>query len=137
VSAQALIEAGLAPKKKRPGLTRRQKIYRGILIGTGVVVALVAGLFVWKSVSQTKQAELVEQADKSADDLPIKTKEAAAEASRAAGEYYLRTGGRDSAEQAQKHFGKARDLLNPPKSLAGPEADLLLADLAVSQVDLG
>jgi hypothetical protein len=137
VSAQALIEAGLAPKKKRPGLTRRQKVYRGILIGTGVVVAAVVGLFVWKSLSQTKQAELVEQADKSADDLPIKTKEAAAEASRAAGEYYLRTGSRDSAEQAQKHFGKARDLLGPPKSLAGPEADLLLADLAVSQADLG
>jgi hypothetical protein len=137
VSAQALIEAGLAPKKKRPGLTPRQKVYRGILIGTGVAVALVVGLFVWKSMSQTKQAELVEQAGKSADALPIKTKEAAAEASRAAGEYYLCTGGRDSAEQAKEHFGKARNLLSPPNSLAGPEADLLLADVAVSQADLG
>jgi ssDNA-binding Zn-finger/Zn-ribbon topoisomerase 1 len=137
VSAQALIEAGLVPKKKRPGLTRRQKIYRGITIGTAVVVAGAVGLFAWKALVQTNQAKLVETALKAADDQPNTTKEPAAAANRAAGEYYLRTGSRESADQAQKHFGKARDLLNPPKSTAGPEADLLLADLAVSQADLG
>jgi hypothetical protein len=137
VSAQALVEAGLAPKKKRPGLTTRQKVYRGIIAGTGLAAMLVAGLFLWKTVSQTKQGELVEKALRASDEQPNQTKEAAAEANRAAGEYYLRTGSRESADQALKHFGKARDLLSPPKSTAGPEADLLLADLAVSQANLG
>src|SRR5262249_3474787 len=95
------------------------------------------GLFAWKALAQTKQSELVERAAMSADDLAAKTKEPAAEASRAAGEYCLRSGSRESADQAQKHFGKALNLLTPPNSLAGPEADLLLADLAVSQADLG
>jgi hypothetical protein len=136
VSAQALIEAGLAPKKRRPGLTRRQKIYRGIYAGTAGVVLLVGGLFAWSAWSQNKQGDLVEKAVKAAEDQ-AKSKEPAAEANRAAGEYYLRTGGHESADKAHKHFGKARSLLSPASSQPGPAVDLLLADLAVSQLDLG
>jgi hypothetical protein len=137
VSAEALIEAGVVKKKKRPGLTRRQKVYRWTAGVTVAVVALVGGLFAWSAWSQNKQGSQVDKAVKAAEDQAAKTKEPAAEANRAAGEYVLRAGGHDTAEKAQKLFGKARDLLSPPKSPPGPEADLLLADLAVSQVDLG
>jgi DNA-directed RNA polymerase subunit M/transcription elongation factor TFIIS len=133
VSAAALSEAGLIPKKKKPGLTRRQKITRGVGIGAAVLVVAVGGLFAWSAWAHNKQDTQVLAAAEAAE--KGKSKEAAAEAHRAAGEYFLRTGTRDAGDKAQQRFAKARDLLE--KSQPGPGRDVLLADLLVSQVDLG
>jgi hypothetical protein len=130
VSAQALVEAGVLPKKKRPGLTRRQKINRAILIGIPVLLLCVGGLFAWHYWSRDKQDALVEQAVKDA-----KSGEPAAVANQAAGEYFIRTRQRDTAVKAKDHFATARNLLE--KTPAGRGRDALLADLLVSQVDLG
>jgi hypothetical protein len=136
VSAEALIEAGVVQKKKRPGLTPRQKAYRwSIGIGAAVVV-LIGGLFAYSAWSQNRQDALVEQALKAVEGEG-KPREPAAAANRAAGDFYLRTGTRESADKAQKHYGKARALLGQAAGKTNPEADLLLADVAVAQVGLG
>lgn len=137
VSGQALVEAGVIPKKKRPGMTRRQKVYRWIAGGAGALLLIFAAVFAWGAWREGKQDALVERALKMAEPGDGKATEPAAEANRAAGEYYIRAGRRDSAEKAQKHFAKARDLLGDGKSKSGAERDLLLADLLVSQTDLG
>lgn len=135
VSVEALSQAGLIPKKKKPGWTRRQKITYGVGAGAAVVVAAAVGLFAWSAWAQEKQEKVVDRAVKSAEAQQDKSKEAAAEANRAAGEYYLRAGTRDGADKAKKAFAQARKLLADSKP--GPERDALLADLLVSQVELG
>jgi hypothetical protein len=133
VSTEALAAAGLIPKKKKPGWTRRQKITYGVLGGLGAVVLLVVGVVALTAWAHGKQDAVVSAAAEAAEKGP--SKEAAAEANRAAGEYFIRTDTRDAAQKAQKSFAKARDLLE--KSPAGPARDALLADLLASQVDLG
>jgi len=134
VSAEALVEAGVIPKKKKPGLTRRQKITRGVAVGAAVLVVAVGGIFAYSSWAHNKQDKLVEEAVKNAENQAGKSKELAAEANRAAGEYYIRSGTRDAADKAQKKFANARALLEGNPS---PGRDALLADLLVSQVELG
>jgi DNA-directed RNA polymerase subunit M/transcription elongation factor TFIIS len=136
VSAEALIEAGVVKEKKRPGLTPRQKVYRWSAAGAVAAAVLIGGIFAFSAWSQNKQDVLVDQALKAAD-AEGKAKELTAVANRAAGEFYLRTGIRDSADKAQKHYAKARAMLGQATSKANPEADLLLADVAVAQVGLG
>jgi hypothetical protein len=133
VSVEALTQAGVIKKKKKPGLTRRQKITRALIGSAAGLVVLVGGLFAWSAFAHTKQDTVVAKAAEAAEKGP--SKEAAAEASRAAGEYFLRAGTRDAADKAQQRFAKARDLLE--KSPSGPGRDAMLADLLVSQVDLG
>ncbi len=133
VSIEALTQAGVIKKKKKPGLTRRQKITRIAIGSAAAFVVLVGGLFAWSAWAHNKQDVLVNAAVEAAE--KGKTKEAAAEANRAAGEYFIRTGTRDAAKEAQQRFAKARDLLE--KGQSGPGRDVLLADLLVSQADLG
>jgi hypothetical protein len=133
VSAEALTQAGVIQKKKKPGLTRSQKVTRILVGSAAAVVVLVGCLFAWSAWAHTKQDTLVLAAADTAE--KGKSKEAAAEANRAAGEYFIRTGSRDAAEKAQQRFARARDLLE--KSPAGAGRDAMLADLLVSQADLG
>ncbi len=133
VSVEALSQAGVLKKKKKPGLTRRQKITRGLIAGAAAVVVLVGALFAYSAWAHGKQDTLVLAA--AADAEKGKSSEAAAEANRAAGEYFIRTDSREAAERAQQRFAKARDLL--AKCPADPGRDVLLADLLVSQADLG
>jgi DNA-directed RNA polymerase subunit RPC12/RpoP len=133
VSTEALTQAGVLKKKKKPGLTRRQKVTR-ILIGSAAgLVVLVGALFAYSAWAHNRQDTIILAAADAAE--KGQSKEAAAEANRAAGEYFLRTGSRDAAEKAQQRFAKARDLLE--KSPSGPGRDVMLADLLVSQADLG
>jgi hypothetical protein len=136
VSTEALLEAGLIPKKKKkPGLTRQQKINRAAIgVGAGLVI-LIAAFIASRSFAEAKRETVVEQALKAVDQQEGKSKETAAEAYRAAGEYHVRAMTRDAASRAQKAFAKSRDLLENSK--AGAARDALLADLLVSQVDLG
>jgi hypothetical protein len=135
VSVEALSQAGVIQKKKKPGLTRRQKITR-ILIGSAAgLIVLVCGLFAYSAWAHTKQDTIVVAAVEAAEKAGKTPKEAAGEANRAAGEYFIRTDSRDAADKAQQRFAKARDLIGG--SAAGPGRDVLLADLLVSQADLG
>jgi len=133
VSGQALIEAGVVKVKKKPGMTRRQKVYWGIAAAVAFVFLAVGGAVGWSSLAQGKQDKLVADAVKKVEDT-ARSREPAAEANRAAGEFFLRTGKREHADKARQAFAKARDLLE--KSNPSAQRDLLLADLLRSQVDL-
>jgi hypothetical protein len=134
VSAEALTEAGVIPKKKKPGLTRQQKITRGVLVGVVLLVVAVGGIFAYSAWARDKQDKLVEEAVKTAESHAGKSKEAVAEANRAAGEFFIRTQARDAGERAQKKFAAARAQLEGIP--AGPGRDALLTDLLLSQIDL-
>src|SRR5262249_41115307 len=110
-------------------------IYRGLAVGAAVLVVAVGGLFAWSSLAHEKEEKLVDKAVKKAEEQEGKSKELAAEANRAAGEYFLRTATRDVADKAQKHyFARSRTLL---ESAEGPGRDALAIDLLLSQADLG
>ena len=134
VSGEALQEAGVIPVR-RVKLTLQQKITRYILAGTAVVVISVVGLMAVSFLRQNKQDRLVARAVEMASADEAKAPTSAAEINRAAGLYFLHSGKRDSAPEAQTKFNKARELLvNSP---AGTERDLLLVDLALAQAELG
>jgi len=59
VSAQALAEAGVLPKKRRPQRTRRQKIRLGVYFGVPLLLLGGIAVFVLMYLSQNKQDEMV------------------------------------------------------------------------------
>jgi hypothetical protein len=134
VSATALEEAGALPVKREP-LTARQWAFR---IGTPVVLVtavLLLGGFGWHYLSQRATDGAVEYALEAVTKKEANfNKEARAEVHRAAGEYYLRTGRWRCVEKAKDQFARARGFLAGGGST---DADLLLIDLAASQVELG
>jgi hypothetical protein len=105
------------------------------------VVLLSVGLFAWWATAAwqhnrrdrfvTRAVDAIQKA--AAEDA--KTRTSVAEIHRAAGLYFLRTGKPDTATLALAHFNQAREYL--VHSQPGPERDLLLADLALTQVELG
>jgi hypothetical protein len=133
VSREALEEAAAIPEVKIR-LTRGQKVRRAL---AAVAVVAVLGSVAWltyTNVLRSRQHRAFTRAIAYLDDGKTKLPaEAAAELNRAAGEYLLRAG---KAEEARDRFHNARGLL-----LSVPEGstdrDLRLADLAVSQVELG
>ncbi len=133
VSGQALIEAGVVKVKKKPGMTRKQKIWWGIAAGFAFLFLVVGGVVGYSSFAQGKQDKQVADAAQKVQET-AKSREPAAEANRAAGEFFLRTNKREDGERARQAFTRARDFLE--KSSPSAQRDLLLADVLVSQVDL-
>lgn len=132
VSREALEEAGALREDPRRALTMGQKIRYAVIAGVAVMVVAVGGLLAYSSWAHGKQDSLMVRALKAADEM--KSKEAAAVLYRAGGEYALNGTKRDAATQARAHFDKARELLT--SSPASPTRDLLLLDLALSELDL-
>jgi tetratricopeptide (TPR) repeat protein len=135
VSREALVEAEVIPSRRRPVLTRKQKVLRfGLAGGALVVLGLVAwlGFHFWQ---KNQQEALVTRALKMAETGTIHASGAVAEIHRAAGEYYFRTDQRGCATRAQALLNKARDLATRNDNLL--ERDLQLTDLALLQLDLG
>jgi hypothetical protein len=129
---ESLEEAGALPEEKER-VTVRQWIVR---VTVPLVVLLLIGAAVWwvyGIATLSKETRLVEQALKS------KSLEGRSDAQailhRAAGEYYLRTNKRGCITPAMAECGKARVAVGnvPP----GNQRDLLLIELALTQVDLG
>jgi hypothetical protein len=134
-SGQALAEAGVIPKDRRKGPSRGQRLLRWGLVAAGFLAVAVGGVVAYVYRERNKQDRQVEAAVKAADAGAARDAAAAAEVNRAAGEYFLHTNRRKGAEAAQTHFNKARSFLAALP--AGLGRDLLLVDLALSQVDLG
>jgi hypothetical protein len=134
VNTKVLEEAGILPEKREP-LTARQWAFRIGAPVVGVVLLGVLGWFGWSWLSQRARDTAVSEAIKAVKDGKF-SKEEAAEVHRAAGEYYLRSGERRCVEKSKDEFGVARGLLDGATG-GSNERDLLLIDLAVSQVELG
>jgi hypothetical protein len=132
VSREALEEADAIPAQKVPW-TAKQKVQ---LSAAAVVAVLLLGGATWwgyNSYTRSRQNRALTLALSLADEGKIKSPEEAAEVQRAAGDYLLRAG---KVEEARSRYQKARGLLSGGKAET-PERDLLLLDLALSQVDLG
>jgi hypothetical protein len=128
---ESLEEAG-AIQEEPERLTVRQKVVRVALL-VGVPLLLIgSGYWGYRVMTLNKETRWVEQAlkDKALEGRP----EAQAALNRAAGEYYLRTNKRGCADQALAKLTTARGLLG---SAGGNERDLLLMEVALTQVDLG
>jgi hypothetical protein len=154
VSRQALEEAGALPTRVEV-LTTEEKVRRWIRRGAivAVVLAVAAVAWIWfnwerKVARQTDAvAEVVAWLDpKDAGGLVdaeerkklLKDGPRVAELYRALGDFYLRDQlkPKESLDKARKVFIGARAML-PPNKAPTPEWEILLADLAVSQVELG
>ncbi len=133
VSREALEEAGALRPDKRRALTTSQKVNRGALAGAVAFAVLVGSLAAYKSWARGRQDDLVARAAQAAEDA--QDKEAGAALHRAVGEYVLRGNARTAGDDAKKEFDKARAQL--AGAAPGPARDLLLADLALSEADLG
>jgi hypothetical protein len=129
---ESLEEAGAIPEEPER-VTVAQRVVRYGAPTLAVLFLLGGGWWVYHVVTQNKETRAVEQAlkAKTLDGRP----EAQAALHRAAGEYFLRTNKRYCAERARQEFGKARVALGSVKGVG--EHDLLLIELALSQVDLG
>jgi hypothetical protein len=132
VSREALEEADAIPIRKEPW-TAKQKVQLSAAVVLGVLVLGGAAWGVVSYVGRNRQALALTRATALADEGKIKSLEEAAEVQRAAGEYLVRAG---KVEEARARFQKARGLLMGVKA-ESTERDLLLIDLALSQVDLG
>jgi hypothetical protein len=138
---ESLEEAGALPEEKER-ITVRQWVVR---IAVPLAVLVVVGSVVWwvyRNASQSKETRLVEGALKALQSKPLADRpDAQAVLHRAAGEYYLRTNKRGCVVPARAELGKANVALNvaldPKYKVPDGVRDLLLIELALTQVDLG
>jgi hypothetical protein len=131
---ESLEEAGAIPEEPER-LTVGQRIVR-YGVPAVILLLLVSGvLWAYHVSTQSKEARAVTGAL----DLGKKVLEGKPEAQgalhRAAGEFYLRTEKRGCAAKAMAEFRQARAALE--RAPATRERDLLLIELALTQVDLG
>jgi hypothetical protein len=153
VSKGALEEAGALPSREVP-LTTGEKVRlwtRRVLL-TAAVVGLAVGVYVWVRRTNRESEEKGPLAEvepwlnpKLVATPPIEdaerkklSAELAGELYRAVGEFYARDrmDRKRSLDLAQKHFTGARASA-PARRSVPPEWEILLADLAVNQIDLG
>jgi hypothetical protein len=134
VSLEALEEADAIPQKKEP-VSPLRWVKRGIY-GTLALAVVLGGFFALRAYFARSQEEsTLNRALAYLDPKKEKVKlvpEWTAELQRAAGEYYLLAG---NSEEARKHLGKARAAAR--QLPASPERDLILIDLALTQLNQG
>jgi hypothetical protein len=137
VGGEALVEAGVVKKRKRPK-TLFQKAFLPGLVTLVVVGTVVGAVVAYATFTQNRERKARDAADAFAgsDDA----RKQVGPAGQAAlftlvGDYHLRTGKPRSGVEARDHYGKAVALLAPMP--ADSERDLALADLAPAEVHLG
>ena len=136
VSQQALEEAGVIVEEREPW-SPRAKVY---LIGGTTVGVIALATLVWVGLglrNQSRQNQALESALTAVatdGSQPKLGPERDAAILLAAGEFALRTGQRDCATKARERFANARASLAEADSL---DRDMLLADLALAQLELG
>jgi hypothetical protein len=141
VSTQALVEAAVIPKVKKPQ-TLAQKLRWPVLGGVTVLVLSVAGLLAFNR-NATKQEEnaLKRALDFAASETAIKQvrPENLAALNVRAGEYYLNMHNAQSGQLAKEQFDKALSLLAPmkPGSARDNEHDAVLTDAVLALAQLG
>jgi hypothetical protein len=140
VGRDALVEAEVIPDRKRPPLTREQKIKRGILLAC---LALVAFFGVWKWMGhrtiQKRQASIQEAISllgKQKDTMPAGVR---AEVYRGAAEFRLRQSGPE-ADEALKFLkeasGAALKSGGGANADQGPEPVVLLTEVVLTLAEL-
>jgi hypothetical protein len=134
VSRDALLQTGAVVEEEDPD-AGRQLLMRVTLGGIAVVSLVLITLFVRGFFARGKAEKLIAQALEAVNgDSSKLSPEQAAVVHRAAGEYHLRTGTPDAAQKASEQFQLARSALS---RATADERDVMLAELAVSQIDLG
>lgn len=139
VSVEALEEAGAIPDRKEK-LTRVQLLTRvGAVVGVLLVLGL-GGWSAWVFISGNAQYRMVRTVLQTAEAAskpggkPELRRDAIAELRRASGEWFLRSGRRDGRDRSRDEFRLARSLLI---NRSGNDRDMLLMELAFSQLELG
>ncbi len=133
VSHQALLEAAALPQVRKRW-TSRQWTKLGAAVAACVGVIGIASWIIIHRLGQSRQTEALAKALQSVDAEGKVGFETVAEVRRAAGEYYLRA---DRADLANAQFQMARAAIRTNEKADANEQDLMLIDLARSQVELG
>lgn len=137
VSRESLLEAEAIPDLEEDEGARRRWIVRGVV---AALLLVAGGAGVWGAITlmaRNRQEKLMDQAVAAVTAADASSKyapETLGAVHEAAGEYQLRMGKGDSATKASTEFEHARKAYG---AVAQPERDLLLAGLALRQVELG
>lgn len=132
VSRQSLLEAQAIPEAIER-LSRAEKIARTAKWTVTAAVLLLIAYVGYGYIQAGRQTKAFDQAALFVSEHKLKSPVAEAALQRALGEYLLRDG---KAEEAMKQLQEARSKLDRDSS-GSPEADFVLWDLALTQVDIG
>lgn len=138
VSREALEEADALPSRV-PGLTLRQKITRGVLLGVALVGVVFTGMYIldwWNARAERNALEEVtawaEKAEKEASRID------AAALYCQTGAYYRLPGDARSIEEANNHLKKSISLLaSNAGGGGGHDRDAMLLELSLQIVEMG
>jgi hypothetical protein len=134
VSREALLEAQALPQAK-PRLTWQQKSKRAVVAVAALGLAGLVLSFAMSFLAKSRQEQAVAKAMQYLQAKDKLDAETVAELHRACGEYALRAN--KLVQEAQTHFQESRAALVQGEAVGTSERDLALADLALSQVELG
>ena len=136
VSGEALAEAGALPSQRREPLTLKQWILRGVIAASSVGVLVIGVLLLVSWLGGKRQEKMLARATANLSKMPNGE---AAVLNLAAGRFHLGRNDKDSIKPekgdrgAWNQFGAARNRLAAANT---PEADSLLIELALAQLDM-
>jgi len=133
VSAQSILDARALDAKRQP-LTWMDWSKRGAVAAVGLAVVGVVSLVVIHFVTANKAKLALSRAIQFVDTQGDKQPVVAAEVLRSLGEYSVRA---DKFDDANHQFEKARLLIDKTRAISANSRDLMLTDLALSQIELG